>query len=335
MAKPASARTRKTSRKGKITVAMVGAGDQANYVHYPSLASFEDVEFAGICDLLDDRLNATADKYHIEKRYKDYQQMIEETAPDAVYVVGQPDVMYPLWRWCLEHKLNLFIEKPMGITIHQARNLAYLAEKNGCITQVGFQRRVCPIMVKMRDECLKRGPITHALVRFYKRNIVPYLDARDHMMDDGVHSIDTLRSLCGGEVVQIDSKCRRVGVPDINFISATLHFDTGATGFMINSWSSGRRIFDVEMHAPAICAEVELEGKGFLYADGDTKGVEYDTRQVSGSDNIWVYGGFAAKSREFLDCIRDGGTPSSTFADAVKTMEIAEAILAQALLNGD
>jgi virulence factor len=289
----------------KVRLAMVGCGDQANYVHYPSFASFADVEFAGVCDLLDDRLTATADKYHIGKRYKDYRKMVEDLDPDAVCVIGQPDVMYPIWRWCLEQKLNLFIEKPMGITIHQARNLAYLAEKHGCITQVGFQR-----------------------------NIVPQLDARDHMMDDGVHSIDTLRWLCGGEVVSIESCCRRVGVPDINFISATMHFSTGATGFMINSWSSGRRIFDVEIHSPNICAEVELEGKGHLYADGDTKGVEFDTKQIAGNDRIWAYGGFAAKDREFIDCLRAGKQPSSCFADAVKTMEIAEKILAQALLAG-
>lgn len=318
----------------KVRVVYVGCGDQSNYVHYPSLAAMPDVEIAGICDLLDDRLKATGDKYGIAKRYKDYQKMIDELKPDAVYVVGQPDVMYPLWRWCLEHKQNLFIEKPMGLTIHQARNLEHLAGKNGCITQVGFQRRICPILVKLQEECLKRGPITHAMVRFYKKMIVPQLDARDHMMDDGVHAIDTLRGLCGGEVVEISSHCRRVGVPDINFISATLVFSTGAVGYMINSWSSGRRIFDVEMHAPNICAEVDLESKGYLYADGDTKGVEFDSRQVVGNDQFWGFGGFAAKHREFIDCVKARKQPASNFSDAVKTMEVAEKILAQALLKG-
>ncbi|MCU0503961.1 MAG: Gfo/Idh/MocA family oxidoreductase [Anaerolineae bacterium] len=183
-----------------VRVAMIGAGNMANQVHYPSLASFPDVEFAGICDLRLDRLNTTGDKYGIERRYTDYKAMIEEVAPDAVYVIGPPDVMYPHWVWCLEQGLNLYIEKPMGITLHQARNLAYLAEKHGCITQVSFQRRICPMVVRLREECLKRGPIVHAVCRFYKNLIVPHLDARDHMMDDGVHAIDTLRWVCGGEV---------------------------------------------------------------------------------------------------------------------------------------
>ena len=108
------------------------------------------------------------------------------------------------------------------------------------------------------------------------------------MMDDGVHAIDTLRWICGGEVVAIHSVTKRVLVPDINFLSATLEFDNGATGLMINSWTSGRRIFAVEMHAPGICVEAEHEDKGYLYADGDTQGVVYDTREISGSDEFYI-----------------------------------------------
>ncbi len=69
-------------------------------------------------------MNNTGDKYGIEKRYSDYQKMVEEVAPDAVYVIGQPDVLYPVWMWCLQNSLHLCIEKPKGLTLHQARSLA-------------------------------------------------------------------------------------------------------------------------------------------------------------------------------------------------------------------
>ncbi|MFN8496001.1 MAG: Gfo/Idh/MocA family oxidoreductase [Caldilineaceae bacterium] len=321
------------SQKTKVRVGMIGAGGMANHVHYPSLASFHDVEIAAICDLDAARLQATADKYEIEGRYTNYRKMVEEVAPDAVYVIGPPHIMFDIWTWCLGEGLNLYIEKPMGITIHQARVLAYLAEQKNCITQVSFQRRSCPLVVQLRNECLKRGPIVHAECAFYKCEPKPYLQARDHMMDDGVHAIDTLRWMCGGEVGRVSSQCKRIGAPDINFISALLEFDNGATGVMLNSWTSGRRIFKVEMHAPGICVEAEHEVKGVLYADGDTKGVVYDTKAVAGSDQLYVYGGFQAKNREFIDAVKNGAQPSSHFGDAVKTMEVAEIILAQALLQ--
>lgn len=318
----------------RVRVAMIGAGGMANSVHYPSLASFDDVEIAGICDIDAERLAATANRWGIQRRYSDFRRMVDELSPDAVYAIGQPQIMYDIWVWCLKQGQNLYIEKPMGITIHQARNLAHLAAERNLITQVSFQRRTCPMVVMLREECLKRGPIVHAVCRFYKSAISPYQEARDHMMDDGVHAIDTLRWMCGGDVVGIHSITKRVQTPDINFFAVMFEFDNGATGIMLNSWSSGRRIFSVEMHAPNICVEAEHEGQGILYADGDTKGVVYNTREVAGSDQLYVFGGFQAKNREFIDCLKTGQQPGSNFQDAVKTMEVAEKILAQSLLRG-
>jgi len=327
-----AAKSSKTARK--VRVAMVGAGGMAHTVHYPSLASFDDVEIAAICDLDEQRLTATADKYEVAARYTDYRKMIEEVAPDAVYAIGQPHLMYDIWMWCLEQGLNLYIEKPMGLSIHQARALAHVAEQKGCLTQVSFQRRTCPMVVMLREKCLKRGPVTHAVCEFYKCAPQAFLGARDHMMDDGVHAIDTLRWMCGGDVIDIQCTTKRIGTPDINFILATLHFDNGAIGLMVNGWTSGRRVFRVQMHAPGICAEAEHEGKGYLYADGDTAGQLFDTREVAGGTELYQYAGFLHKNREFIDCLKSGRQPGSHFGDAVKTMEVAEAILAISLLEG-
>ena len=52
---------------------------------------------------------------------------------------------------------------------------------------------------------------------------------------------------------------------------------------------------------------------------------------MAGSDELYVYGGFQAKNREFIDAVKAGRQPGSHFGDAVKTMEVAEKILAQAL----
>ena len=321
---------------------MIGAGAMANSVHYPSLESFPDVEFAGICELENNRLQSTADRYYVpaEQRFlsqgsNGYQTAVAAVDPDAIYAIGPPNIMYPVWKWCLEQGRHLYIEKPMGLSLHQARSLAHLADTHGCITQVSFQRRTCPMVVQLRDACLARGPVTHAVCEFYKCSPDPFLDARDHMMDDGVHAIDTLRWICGGNVVDVQSVTRRVGTPDINFFSALLRFDNGATGVLMNSWTSGRRIFRVQIHAAGICAEAEHEGNGTLYTDGDTAGTQFDTRVAAGSAELYVYGGFRAKNRGFIDAVKAGTQPDSCFADAVKTMEIAERILAQSLLRDD
>lgn len=324
----------------KLRLAMVGAGGRANMVIYPSFASLDNVEFAGICDIDAERLASTADKYGIENRYGergiyDYQRMIEEQKPDAVAVIGDPDVMYPIWKWCLEKKLNLYVEKPLALTIHQARSLAELARRGGCVTQVSLQRRYTPMVQKLREECLKHGDIVHAVCEFYKCEIQDRFEARDHMMDDCVHAIDTLRWICGSEVADIESTCRRVQTSDINFISAVLHFKNGSIGHLINSWSSGKRTFRVEMHAPGVFADAEHEEKGCLYENGDVKGVEYDSRAVAGSEDFYVFTGVKAAAADFVNACLNGGLPACNFENACKTMEIAEKILAKALLRGE
>lgn len=325
----------------KFKLAFIGAGGRANAVHYPSFADLEDVEIVGICDIDPVCLKETADKYGVpeNRRYGatvfSYRDMIREQKPDGVACIGQPHLMYDIWMWCLEQGVNLYVEKPLGLNLHQAQMLAEMARRHDCITMCTLQRRTTPCVMQMRDECLKRGPITHAMVRFYKCDIVDRFDARDHMFDDTVHAIDAVRWACGdSEVVKLESCVNRVGTRDINFISATMHFANGSVGYLINSWSSGRRIFDIEMHAPGICAEVEHEVGGYLYADGDTKGAYYDAGKCAGGDEFHVRTGVRYLARNFVDSCRSHTRTCSDFDNALKGIEIAEKILAQAVLEG-
>jgi virulence factor len=318
----------------RLRAAVIGAGGMANRVHYPSLSSFTDVEVAAICDLDPDRLESTAKRWSVAQRFTDYRDMVDKVQPDAVYAIGQPHMMYDVWTWCLEQGCNLYIEKPPGLTLHQAEMLAYLAEEHGAVTQVSFQRRSSPLLQKARELCLERGPVVHAVCEFYKFAPTPFTGARDHMMDDGVHGIDTLRWACDGDVIGVDSHCRRVGTPDVNWIGAMLYFDNGSVGVLINSWSSGRRLFRVQLHADGVFAEVDPEVEARVFAEGDTEGQRYTAQEVAGSDELWANGGFRAKHREFVDSILTGkDITSSPLRDAVKTMEVAEVVLANSLLS--
>lgn len=325
----------------KLKVVMIGAGNRANDVIYPA---FDDlrrqgkVEITGICDIDAERLNSTAEKYGIIKRYGpggvlDYQNMVDDLKPDAAVVVGQPHIMYDIWSWCLNRGLHLYIEKPLALSIHQARALAALAKRRNVITQVSLQRRYTPMVTKLREECLKRGLITHAVCKFYKAECSDFLGARDHMMDDTVHAIDTLRWMADSEVAKVDSATRRIGTVDINFIMAQLTFKNGCIGHLMNNWSSGKRIFAVEMHAPGIFVEAEHEDKGYMYTDGSLVPVILETTEVAGSPEKYVYTGVLAAASDFVDCCLSGGQPMCSFENTVSTMKVAEVILAQSLLG--
>lgn len=326
----------------KVRICIIGAGNMANNVHYPSLTSFEDVEIVGVLETRAERLNATCDKFGIPQNARfllgldtDYQTVLTDLKPDGVYVIGQPEIMYPIWHWCLTNGFNLYIEKPMGLTTHQAEALAYLAESKGLITQVSHQRRTAPILTQVRDRLLEKGPVVHGVVEFFKCDPTPMLIARDRMMDDGTHAIDTARWICGGEVVKVESECRRIGVPDINWFSATLHFDNGSSCQVVCNWASGRRVFRAQIHVPGGYADIEVEAEAHIYLDNDYNGETLTTKDAAGSDQNFVYGGFAAKNREFIESLKSGtDLCSSPFRDTVKTMRVCQTILAQAQAAG-
>ena len=321
----------------KVRIAVIGAGSRSRQAALPSLAGIDDVEIVALCDINRELCENTADEYAITARYSesinDYRRMLIEIEPDAVVAIGNPHEMYDGWRWILERRIPLAIEKPLGLTLHQTKSLVWLAEESGAPTQVLFQRRYTPVARKALDMCRERGDVTHAVCRFYKCDMVPMLGARDHVLDDTVHSVDTLRWICGGEVVGIESYCRRIGSPDVNFISAVLYFDNGAVGHMINSWSSGKRIFSVEMHAHGVFAEIEHEIGGFIYKDGSLEGQRLDAITEAGSEKFEVYTGARAAMEDFIRAVQSGGTAGCNFSEAAKTMDIVYKIQAADVLS--
>lgn len=317
-----------------VKICFIGAGKMANSVHYPSVSTYPGANIIGVCDLDGTRAHETAVKYSIPHVYTDYQKMLRDLNPDGIFVIAPPQHMYDIVKYCLDQGFPVFCEKPLGLNLHQTTMLAELAVRNGLITQVGHQRRSSPVLNFALDECLKRGPIHHAVCEFYKCDSTPMFSACDHIHDDCSHAVDTLRYLCMGKVVDVRSECKRTGNPDINWVMAMLHFDNGSTGMLINSWVSGRRVFRVEIHAPSIYSDVELEKGAYIYADGDYNGKNYDTKQIAGSEELFVFGGFRKKHAEFIDSIATGiDTTSSPFSDVLETMAVVETILAQNLLN--
>jgi len=307
-----------------IRVGMIGAGGMANSVHYPSLAEFEDVEIAAICDLDEERLNRTADKYGVERRYKDYKKMIEEVDPDAVYIIMPPHHLFDLVIHTLNQKKHVFIEKPPGITAEQTKHMALTAERNGCLTMVGFNRRYIPVLVEAKRVVEERGPILQTSATFYKNSIgaPPYYNgAIDILSCDAVHAVDTLRWM-GGEVVSVASHVRSIDADYDNSFNALFRFESGATGFLLTNWVVGKRVHIFEMHAKGISAFIDADDEAVVFKDSEAEGQILKADEVAGSSENFKSYGFYAENRHFIDCVKAGKLPMTHLGDAVKTMEL-------------
>jgi virulence factor len=105
-----------------LRVSLIGAGARANACVYPALQKIDGVEILSVFDIDRSAAQAAANKFGIPKCYSglpnDFKKMLEESKPDAVFSIGQPHMMYDNWVWCLENGFHLFIEKPLGLTLH-------------------------------------------------------------------------------------------------------------------------------------------------------------------------------------------------------------------------
>ena len=148
-AAPAPA-TRKTAG-GKIGMGFIGLGQQAMYL-LSGFMSMDDVRVVAGCDVYDikrDRFVRRVTKYYQgkgEKKvkvdvYEDYQDLLARPDIDAV-VIATPDHQHAVIAIaaCKAGK-DVYLEKPLTLTIYEGQQLVKAVRKYNRILQVGSQQR--------------------------------------------------------------------------------------------------------------------------------------------------------------------------------------------------
>src|ERR1035437_5474089 len=110
--------------ESRVRVALIGGGSMASNYHHPSLASLPDVELVAICDLIPEKAARAAERFQIPAVYSDYRRMPAEVEPQAFSALIPPMYLYEPALEVLKQGRHLFVEKPLSLTIHQARMLA-------------------------------------------------------------------------------------------------------------------------------------------------------------------------------------------------------------------
>ena len=319
---------------GKIRVGMIGAGSRANVAHYPSLAEMPDVEMAAICDLREDRMNMTAERYGIEARFTDYKVMLSEMDLDVVYIIMSPTLLDPVVTYSLSKGKHVFIEKPPGTEAQQTERWAKLAQENGCKTMVGFQRRFHPCVVEARRIVEETGGIVYCTASFHKYG--EWQRSFDSLTHDVIHVLDLLRCM-GGDVKKVHSLIGQLYSRidgHSNFYTATLEFGSGGVGVLSSNRTSGGRALYFEMHGRGVSAYGNIPGlpgiDSLLILRDDEP---YQDAKIMKNEELIGYGapethfdGSFQTNRHFIDCIKDDRRPIADFKDAVKTMKLVEAI---------
>jgi predicted dehydrogenase len=255
----------------RLRVGVLGAGQIAQAAHFESCTKAANADLYAICDVADDLRERMVITHGAQKSFNDYDRMLADPHLDAVIIATADAFHVPASLRALEAGKHVLCEKPIGVTVEEARQLKEAVERSGKVLQVGHMKRydagIQSAKSFIQDEmgeliALKawycdnthRYPMTDAVqplvvtsANAKRPSENPKADLkRYYMLAHGCHLIDTARYLAG-DIVSVDARLsERAGIwcwfVDVEFASGALgHLDLTVQVRM--DWHEGFQIY--------------------------------------------------------------------------------------------
>jgi predicted dehydrogenase len=220
----------------RVRIGMIGAGVHATNMLYPSLDHLRGrIEKAAVCDLVEERAREAARHFGFLKTYTDYRRMLEEARLDGVIVCLNGRAHPPVVLDCLERGVDVLVEKPMAITVEEARAIEELAGREGRIVMVEHQKRYSKAYRLAME--LVREPEFGALQMIEcKMHGKPYDTLFNLFVEWHIHGIDLVRAFAGD--IRAVTAAQRPIAANRAAIAVLLEFESGAVG-TLNFGSEG------------------------------------------------------------------------------------------------
>jgi predicted dehydrogenase len=131
---------------------VIGCGGIAQMMHLPTLAERPDLfRIAGIADVDDGVLAAVGDRYHVQRRTKDFRELLSAPDVDAVVVLAN-GAHRKFVEPALQAGKHVFVEKPLGFSVSDTKAIGEAAARSGRLLMVGYHKRFDPAYQRARAE---------------------------------------------------------------------------------------------------------------------------------------------------------------------------------------
>lgn len=133
----------------RLNIALIGAWGRASQ-HYGALKG-ENVVV--VCDVHKKNLAKGMAEYPDATPYEDWRKALDHPGLDAVLCCTTDHTHAFVANWAMNRDLHVYVEKPIAITVNEARTLreTYLKKKDKLATQVGTQRHADPNFDRLRE----------------------------------------------------------------------------------------------------------------------------------------------------------------------------------------
>jgi predicted dehydrogenase len=139
----------------KINVGVIGTGF-IGPAHVEALRRLGCVDVCALADVDEETARRKAESLGIELHSGDYRRLIENESIGVVHVCSPNHLHYAMAKAALAAGKHVICEKPLAISIAEARELVDLAERSGRINVVNFNIRYYPLMHQVRAMVRRR-----------------------------------------------------------------------------------------------------------------------------------------------------------------------------------
>jgi predicted dehydrogenase len=134
-----------------ISVALIGTGKVALANHLPGVTRCADAELTALCDTDSSVLAEASRVSGITRTWTDPIACIRESSVDAVIVSTPNRVHHPIVMAAIGAGMHVMCEKPLALTVAQAREMAETADRAGVRHMTAFTYRFVPAMRYMKQ----------------------------------------------------------------------------------------------------------------------------------------------------------------------------------------
>jgi predicted dehydrogenase len=221
---------------GRVRVAVIGCGYWGpNLVR--TFSEMHTASVAAVADVDRVRLDELGLRHpHIEFLVEDYTELFGLDL-DAAVVCTPPETHHDIARACLEHGLDVFVEKPLATDADQAQDLVEAAEEAGRVLMVGHIGAYNPAVSALRD-----------MVRHGVLGQIAYIDAvrvglglfhcvHNVLWDLAPHDVAIFLQLLDESPTSVCTRgiaCIEPSIEDVAYM--TLTFPSGVLAHVRMSW---------------------------------------------------------------------------------------------------
>src|SRR5712671_8032766 len=301
----------------------------------PGMQKGEWSEIAAIASRDSRKAERAAKSLGIPKAYGSYEELLADTEIEAVYNPLPNHLHVPWSIKAAEAGKHVLCEKPLSLTVAEARTLLSVRERCGVKIGEAFMVKTHPQWLRTR-ELIHKGVIgeLRAIVGAFSyfnrdpqnvRNVAEW--GGGGMMDIGCYPITTSRFIFGEEPLRVAGLIERD--PDFKtdrLASAILEFPSGQSVFTCST----QMVPYQRMQFLGTAGRIEMEIPFNAPNDRPTRIFIDDGRDVFGggsrTETIPVCDQYTVQGEAFSQAIREGGEVAVPLEDAIANMAVIEAV---------